>query len=145
MAGITRYRRESVRVYGLASAANPGSFPLTSDPWRSDNAYSDRWVDWERLRPLGSGIGFTLEPADEVACTTRLGDVLTYAEDELNRVTDAKGRLAAFPECQTPAHAEDVHTLYDLPIWGVLMRPCMVHVHRHLGEIEPTKRMLRTE
>jgi hypothetical protein len=101
-----------------------------------------------------------LEQADEVARTTRLGDVLTYAdavrqaitaclseisEDQLDRVADAKGCLAAFPKCQKPAHAEDVRTFYDLPIWGVLMRPCMVHIHRHLGEIEITKRMLRTE
>ena len=74
--------------------------------------------------------------------TTWLSEI---SEDELDRVTDTKGPLVAFPECQKPAHVEDVRTLYDLPIRGVLMRPCMVHMHRYLGEIEITKCVLRTE
>jgi len=127
---------------------------------QTEIAYTDRWAAWEHLRPVGSGIGITLEQADQVARTTCLGDVLTYAdevhqaisawlteirEEELDLIPDAQGRLAAFPECQKPAYIEDVRTLYDLPIWGLLMRPCMVHIHRHLGEIELTKRMLRSE
>ena len=80
--------------------------------------------------------------ADEVyqAFSTWLGEV---GEEALDPVTDARERLKAFPEYQTPGYLEEVDNLLDLPVWGLLIRPCMGHVHRHLGELEITKDILR--
>ena len=125
---------------------------------QTEIANSDRWGDWGHVRSLGSGIGITLDQADEIARTTRRDNVLNYAdvvhqtisawlaeigEEDLDQVPDAKERLMAFPECQTPTYIADVNNLYGLPVWGLLMRPCMVHIHRHLGELEITKSILR--
>jgi len=118
----------------------------------------DRWAHWHPLRPLGVGIGITLAESDEIARAVQLPDVLAYAdevhqtitawlgkisEEELDQVPDARGRLAAFPEYQTPGYLEEVENLLGLPVWGLLIRPCMGHVHRHLGELEITKDILR--
>jgi len=64
-------------------------------------------------------------------------------EEELDKLTDARARLKVFPEYQTPGYLEEVDNLLDLPVWGLLIRPCMGHVHRHLGELEITKDILR--
>jgi DinB superfamily len=120
--------------------------------------HSDRWAGWHRLRPLGVGIGIMLDQSDEIARTVHLPDVLAYAdqvhqtmtswlgeisEEDLDSVLDAQGRLRAFPEYQTPGYLEEVDNLFGLPVWGLLIRPCMGHVHRHLGELEITKDILR--
>jgi len=120
--------------------------------------HSDRWAHWRHLRPLGVGIGITLEEADEIARAVQLPDVLAYAdevhqtmstwlaevsEEELDPVPDARRRLAAFPEYQTPGYLEEVDNLLGLPAWGLLIRPCMGHIHRHLGELDITKDILR--
>lgn len=118
----------------------------------------DRWAHWRHLKPLGSGIGITLEESDEIARTVHPADVLAYADevhqtitswlggiDEslLDQVPDARQRLAAYPEYQTPGYIEEVDNLIGLPVWGLLIRPCMGHVHRHLGEVDITKDILR--
>ncbi len=120
--------------------------------------YSDRWAHWHSLRPLGVGIGITLDQSDEISRTAQLADVLAYAdevhqtiltwlaeitEEELDQVPDAQGRLKAFPEYQTPGYIEEISDLFGLPVAGLLIRPCMGHVHRHLGELEITKDILR--
>jgi hypothetical protein len=119
---------------------------------------SDRWAHWQRLKPLGIGVGITLEESDEIAHTVQRADALAYADEvhqamlawlaeiseaDLDQVPDARGRLAAFPEYQTPGYLEEVGNLFDMPVWGLLMRPCMGHAHRHLGELETLKDMLR--
>ena len=121
-------------------------------------AHGDRWAHWAHLKPLGIGVGVTLEEADSIARSVNLADVLMYAdevqqtittwlgeisEDVLDSVPDARTHLAAFPEYQTPGYMEEVNNLYDLPVWGLLIRPCMGHVHRHLGEVDITKDILR--
>jgi len=118
----------------------------------------ERWAHWAHLKSLGIGVGITLEEADEIARSVRLADVMTYAdevhqamstwlgeisEEVLDQVPDARAHLAAFPEYQTPGYMEEVNNLYDLPAWGLLIRPCMGHVQRHLGEVDITKDVLR--
>ena len=120
--------------------------------------HRDRWAHWHPLRPLGVGIGITMEESDRIAHSVHCKDVMAYAdevhqtitdwlgtinEEEFDRVTDARQRLVSFPEYQTPGYLEEVDNLLDLPVWGLLVRPCMGHVHRHLGELEITKDILR--
>jgi len=118
----------------------------------------ERWAHWDHLKPLGIGVGIRLEEADSIAHSVNLADVMAYAdevhqtittwlaeisEDVLDSIPDARAHLAAFPEYQTPGYREEVHNLYDLPVWGLLIRPCMGHVHRHLGEVDIIKDVLR--
>jgi hypothetical protein len=125
---------------------------------QAEIAHRDRWAHWRPLRPLGIGVGITLEEADEIARTVQLDDALDYAdevhatilawlaeinEEELDRIPDAKERLAAFPEYQTHGYLAQVDDLFDSPVWGLLMKPCMGHIHRHLGELEIVKDILR--
>ncbi len=121
-------------------------------------AYRDRWCHWRSLRRHGSGIGISLGDADEIARSARPIDVLEYAdavhqeivawlgersESDLDQILDIRQRLAAFPEYQTPGFVEEIANLYDQPIWSLLMRPCIGHVHGHLGELEVVKHILR--
>ena len=139
--------------------------PRTQDnflqAWIRDQAElvrGERWAHWAHLQPLGIGVGITLEEADSIARSVNLADTLAYAdevhqailawlgeisEDVLDQVPDARAHLAAFPEYQTPGYMEEVNNLYNLPVWGLLIRPCMGHVHRHLGEVDITKDVLR--
>ena len=120
--------------------------------------HSERWANWHPLRPLGVGIGITLAESDEISRKVNLDDTLRYAdevhqtilawlsqvsEEQLDQVTEARTRLTGFPEYQTPGYLAEVNDLLPLPAWGLLIRPCMGHVHRHLGEIEITKDVLR--
>lgn len=123
-------------------------------------AHGDRWTHWQSLKQTGIGVGISLDEADEIALTVKRADVLEYAdavlreisawlehcdEGELDRMPDPRQRLSAFPEYQTTGFVEEVSDLYDLPVWGVLMRPCIGHIHRHLGELEAAKNILRTQ
>lgn len=125
---------------------------------QAEVVHSDRWAHWGNLKPLGVGIGITLEESDEITRTVHLPDVLAYAdevhqtittwlreisEEDLDPVPDARGHLAAFPEYRTPGYLEEVDNLLGLPVWGLLIRPCMGHIHRHLGELEITKDVSR--
>jgi DinB family protein len=125
---------------------------------QAEVVHRDRWAHWGPLRPLGVGIGITLEEADQIAGTVRLPDVLAYAdevhqtisawlreisEEDLDQVPDVRGHLAAFPEYQTPSYLEELSDLFGLTAAWLLIRPCMGHAHRHLGELEITKDILR--
>ncbi|MEW6405051.1 MAG: DinB family protein [Chloroflexota bacterium] len=125
---------------------------------QAEIAHTERWAHWQHLRPLGIGVGITLEESDEIAHTVHCTDALAYADEvhqaflawlaeikgeDLDQVPNARQRLAAFPEYQTPGYLEEVNNLLDLPVWGLLIRPCMGHIHRHLGELEITKDILR--
>jgi hypothetical protein len=121
--------------------------------------WSDRWTSWRPLRRLGIGAGITQEEADEIARRVRRTDVLDYADAvhqaifawlggssdrDLDQILDTRQRLLAYPEYQTPGFIEEAADLYDQPIWALLMRPCIGHIHRHLGELEVLKSILRT-
>jgi hypothetical protein len=122
--------------------------------------HDDRWTHWQSLKRLGIGIGISLGEADEIARGVKRTDVLEYAdtvhqavfawlgessESDLDQILDIRQRLAAFPEYQTPGFIEEVTSLYDQPVWGLLMRPCIGHIHRHLGELEVVKNILRAQ
>jgi hypothetical protein len=122
-------------------------------------AHGERWVHWRHLRPLGNGVGISLSEADEIARSTRRPDVLEYAdavqkeisawlkeidESELDQTPNYTQHLAAYPEYQTPGYLEESGSLLDQPIWGQLMRPCVGHIHRHLGALEIVKTIFRS-
>lgn len=121
-------------------------------------AHRGRWTLWQPLQRLGIGVGISLEEADNIARSVKKTDVLEYADEvhqtvsawleasrdsDLDQILDTRQRLSAFPEYQTPGFVEEVTSLYDQPVWGLLMRPCMGHIHRHLGELEVVKNILR--
>ena len=125
---------------------------------QAEIAHSDRWTHWQPLRPFGIGVGITLEASDQISRTVHFAETLAYAdevhqaiitwlgeisEDDLDKVPDAKRRLTPYPEYQTPGYQVETDNLHGLPTWGLLMRPCMGHVHRHLGELEITLDILR--
>ena len=121
-------------------------------------AHSDRWAKWHALQPLGIGVGITLSESDKIASSVQRADVLAYADEvhqaliawlaridegDLDRVPNTQAYLTAFPEYQTPGYLEEINNLFGLPVWGLLIRPCMGHIHRHCGELEITKDILR--
>jgi hypothetical protein len=119
--------------------------------------HSERWAEWHALRPLGMGVGITLAsptksppPSNwQMYCLCRRGTSGTdcMANRDRRRVTwivlNAQEYLAAFPEYQTPSYLEEINNLFGLPVWGLLIRPSMGHIHRHCGELEITKDILR--
>jgi hypothetical protein len=123
-------------------------------------AHGAQWQQWQPLKRLGVGAGITLEQADEIAHTVQRADVLTYAaavhqeitgwlntidDHDLDQIPDAAQHLAAYPEYQTPGFHKDTDGLLNKPIWNIFMRPCIGHVHRHLGELEVVKSVLRNQ
>lgn len=121
-------------------------------------AHRERWAHWQPLQRLGTGAGISLAEADEIARSVRRAEVLEYAaavheetqhglrdlnDTDLDQVPDIAGHLAPFPEYQTPGFVAEARGLFNQPIWAQLMRPCIGHVHRHLGEVEVLKEFLR--
>jgi hypothetical protein len=115
-------------------------------------------AQWSHIKPLGVGVGIKLEESDLIARTASLADTLKYAdevheamlvwlahinEDALDIVPNAKEFLKQFPHYQTPGYLVEINNFFGLPVWGLLMRPRMGHIHRHLGEIEISKDILR--
>ena len=120
--------------------------------------HGERWTDWRQLKQYGNGVGISLAEADYVAHSVQQADVMEYAnavnqeisiwlkelnESDLDILPDISQHLSAFPEYQTPGYVEGASGLFDQPIWSQLMRPCIGHVHRHLGELEIVKDILR--
>jgi hypothetical protein len=125
---------------------------------RPELAHSERWGHWEAFRHLGCGVGISLAEADEIALGVEKADVLAYADavhqetrawlqelsdDDLDRVPEAQINLSSYAEYQTPGFHEDTDSLLGQPIWGLLMRPCIGHVHRHIGELMTAKDVIR--
>jgi len=121
-------------------------------------AHRPRWMYLRDLKQYGYGVGILLEEADEIAQTVNLPDILEYAdevhheitlwlndldESDLDKTPDISGHLSKHPEYQTPGFLREVEHLLDQPIWTKLMRPCIGHIHRHLGELEITKVVIR--
>ena len=145
-------------VWHMARAQD--TFVQTWIRGRAEVVHSDRWAQWHRLKRFGIGVGISLDEADEIARGVMRTDVLEYAdavhqavsewlgessENDLDQVPDVRQRLSAFPEYQTTGFIEEVTHLFDQPAGILLMRPCMGHIHRHLGELELVKTILRSQ
>lgn len=122
-------------------------------------AHGERWAHWQTLKHLGIGVGISLEEADNIARSAKRTDVFEYAdavhqeisawlesvnESELDQASDTRQHISSYPEYQTHEFLEEVSNLIDQPAWALLMRPCIGHIHRHLGELEIVKTILRT-
>ena len=120
--------------------------------------HGDRWTHWRHLKPYGNGVGISLADADYVARSIHRADVLEYADgvhreistwlNELNEsaldiLPNISQHLSAYPEYHTPGYVAECSSLYDQPIWSQLMKPCIGHIHRHLGELEIVKDIMR--
>jgi hypothetical protein len=121
--------------------------------------YRPEWSHWAALRPLGIGVGIAGPEADGVAAATTRDDVMAYEEavfraiarwlhsicdDELEAIPDVARHLAPFPHYQTPSYLAETEGLRGRPVWDMLMRPCIGHIHRHLGELELAKSLVRS-
>jgi hypothetical protein len=119
----------------------------------------NRWNRWSSLLHLGNGVGIPLVDADEIARRVLRAEVMNYAdevlyeisswleqlhESDLDRLPEIRQHMSSHPEYQTPEYLKETGDLFDQPIWGQLMRPCVGHIHRHLGELEIAKALLRT-
>lgn len=120
--------------------------------------HTPRWSHWHHLKRFGDGVGISLAEADEIARSVQMADVMEYAdavhqeistwlqelnESDLDQLPNIPQHLSPYPEYQTPGFIEETRSLFDQPIWGQLMRPCIGHIHRHLGELEIVKNILR--
>lgn len=123
-------------------------------------AHSGRWNDWLPLKRLGIGAGISLEEADQIAYSVNKTEVLKYADEvhqtisdwlgdcretDLDQHFDFRQRIAAFPEYQTAGFEREVVHLFNQPVWDLLMRPCTAHIYKHQGELEVVKKMMRTD
>ena len=124
----------------------------------SEVIYGERWLHWQHLRRYGSGIGITLEESDEIALSLIREDVLDYEDavynqssrwlhnlidPDLDLTPNMREYLSAYPDYLTAGYHRDTEHLLDLPAWCLLMRPCIGHVYRHLGELELAKELFR--
>jgi hypothetical protein len=122
-------------------------------------AHQERWRHLGDHRRFGYGVGISLDEADEVARSTKLPDILDYADEvqerimlwlqglsqsDLDHVPDVARNLAKHLEYQTPGYLREVEHLFARPAWDHLMRPCIGHVHRHLGELEILRAVIRS-
>ena len=121
-------------------------------------AHGDRWAHWQQFKRLGNGVGVSLDEADKIARNVQRAELMEYAdavhqeisawlkelgESDLDQIPKVSQHLSPYPEYQTPGFVEEAGSLFDQPVWSQLMRPCIGHVHRHLGELEIVKNILR--
>jgi hypothetical protein len=127
----------------------------------------ERWRQ-TRIAVPGIGTGFSAEEAADVAQRVRLQMLLAYADDVheeisgwlraqpeslLDEIPDAAGHDAPHPEYQTPGfraemdsgpeHDDAVGRKGGLPAWVYLTSVAVTHLHRHLGEVDLVKDLLR--
>lgn len=125
---------------------------------------------WSRtsIAHPGIGTGFGLAEAAAVARRIRLPDLLEYAdavnadslawldslaEEDLDAIPDVAAHDAPHPEYQTPGfraemdggpeHDDAVAARGGLPVWIFLTSVSITHLHRHLGEVDLVKDLLR--
>jgi DinB family protein len=116
----------------------------------------------------GIGTGFELKEAAIAAAHFELPDLLSYADavhddsvvwlrtvDEaiLDHIPDVAAHDAPHPEYQTPGfraemdsgpeHDDAVDRKGGLPVWVFLTSVSITHLHRHLGELDLVKDLLR--
>ena len=120
--------------------------------------YHPDWEHWLPLKPYGIGAGITLAEADIVAETVQIAETLAYADAvhqemmawlhqlsdaDLDQIPNVDAHLAPYPEFQAKGYREELDGLRHQPIWNLFLRPCGGHIHRHLGELELAKAILR--
>lgn len=130
---------------------------VTRAPWR------ETWI-----RVPGIGTGFDLEQAAEVAGQVDLPSLLEYAdavhagalewlstldESALDEIPDVAAHEAQYSEYQAPGfraemdggpeHDDAVGRKRGLPVWVFLASVSVTHVHRHLGEVDLIRDLLR--
>ncbi|MGH7764346.1 MAG: DinB family protein [Candidatus Dormibacteraceae bacterium] len=127
------------------------------------------WRDGELAIP-GIGTGFDLDEAAAVAERVHLSRLLAYAdavhggavswldtllESALDEIPDAAAHCARFPQYQTPGflaemssgpeHDDAVGRKGGLPVWVYLTSVSITHLHRHLGEVDLVKDLMRRQ
>jgi DinB family protein len=127
----------------------------------------DHWRHTSLAVP-GIGTGFTTDQAQQVASRVELAILLAYAdavheditawlrtqgESLLDEIPDADAHDALHPEYQTagfraemssgPEHDDAVGRKGGLPAWVYLTSVAVTHLHRHLGEVDLLKDLLR--
>jgi hypothetical protein len=130
---------------------------VTRAPWRDSS-----------VAVAGIGTGFDHADADDVARRVNLRDLLAYAdavhadslawlrtqiESVLDEIPDVAAHDAPHPEYQTPGfraemdsgpeHDDAVGRKGGLPIWVFLTSVAVTHLHRHLGEVDLIKDVIR--
>jgi len=123
---------------------------------------------WSPLAHPGIGTGFDETEANEVAREVELRPLLAYAdavhrdavawlesvsESDLDSIPDVAAHDALYPEYQTPGfraemdsgpeHDDAVAAKGGLPAWIFLTSVALTHLHRHLGEVDLIKDVLR--
>jgi len=127
----------------------------------------ERW----RMSPIavpGMGTGFSAGEARVVASRVERETILAYADDVhteisgwlrtrdeslLDEIPDVEAHDARHPEYQTPGflaemgggpeHDDAVDRKGGLPAWVYLTSVAVTHLHRHLGEVDLLKDVLR--
>ena len=127
----------------------------------------DRWRESTVAVP-GMGTGFSSSEADDVASRVDARELLAYAdavhadvrawlvtqqESILDAIPDVTAHDAPFAEYQTPGfraemtsgpeHDDAVGRKGGLPVWVYLTSVAVTHLHRHLGEVDLVKSLLR--
>jgi DinB family protein len=123
---------------------------------------------WSPLAHPGIGTGFDEAEAHEVAREVELRPLLAYAdavhrdtvawlesisEADLDAIPDVAAHDALYAEYQTPGfraemdggpeHDDAVADKGGLPAWIFLTSVALTHLHRHLGEVDLIKDLLR--
>jgi hypothetical protein len=143
--------------WGVNTAVRGAPELIRREPWRTS-----------RLAHPGIGTGFDGEEAAVVAGTYELSELLAYAdavhaetvawldsvdEADLDAIPDVAAHDAPHPEYQTPGfraemdggpeHDDAVADKGGLPVWIFLTSVSITHLHRHLGEVDLLKDLLR--
>lgn len=130
---------------------------VTRAPWRDSS-----------VAVAGIGTGFDHADAEDVARRVNLLDLLAYAdavhadslawlgtqiESVLDEIPDVAAHDAPHPEYQTPGfraemdsgpeHDDAVGRKGGLPVWVFLTSVAVTHLHRHLGEVDLIKDVIR--
>jgi DinB superfamily len=123
---------------------------------------------WSLLAHPGMGTGFDASEAEEVSREVELRPLLAYAdavhaeivawldsisEANLDAIPDVAAHDGPHPEYQTagfraemdsgPEHDDAVAGKGGLPVWIFLTSVALTHLHRHLGEVDLLKDLLR--
>jgi hypothetical protein len=143
--------------WGVNTAVRGTTELIKREPWRSTP-----------LAYPGIGTGFELEEAAAAARRFQLEEILAYAdavhadtlawldsltEVELDAIPDVAAHDRPHPEYQTPGfraemdggpeHDDAVADKGGLPVWIFLTSVSITHLHRHLGEVDLLKDLLR--
>jgi hypothetical protein len=143
--------------WAVNTAVRGGTELIRREPWRSTP-----------LAYPGIGTGFALDEAVSSAGRFELAQLLDYAdaihaetlewldsitEDDLDAIPDVAAHDRPHAEYQTagfraemdggPEHDDAVADKGGLPVWIFLTSVSVTHLHRHLGEVDLLKDLLR--